>query len=308
MNQCARIFLRKFTLQLEETSMKMRGMFGFVVICLLLLTSGVSAEPESYLLRLATPEAGRFEIALEVHAKSRMQMLFMPAIDTYFRLNVSQKVRLLHNADKGNISTESQIASAALDYYLPGQPNQGMNESVLEQLLWVSGLGSRQTPITVGRNHLGVVTSIENVPEEHKMYYQHDLVYYPENPVKVGDSWQRRFIQPLAVDFHQAPYDVDITGEYTLKRLHNDGKEAEIAFKFIAEADHAMQQGNKVKVDVKLLREGSMLISLKDGWPRSVKSKSSFDMTFSEQNYIRSEEDYKSITSEVTVEKDDQKN
>lgn len=291
--------------------MKMRSMFGFVVVCIyLFVTVAVitAAEPETCLLRLATPEVGRFETKLEVHAKSRMQMLFMPAMDTYFRLNIDQNNRLLNNSGSDSITTESQIATAALDYYMPGQPNQGMNDSVLDQLLWVSGLGSRQTPITVSRNHLGAVTNIEGVPDEHKMYYQHDLVYYPENPVKVGDSWQRKFIQPLAVDFHQAPYDIEISGEYTLKRLHNEGKEAEITFKFFAEADHAMQQGNKVKVDVKLVREGSMLISLKDGWPRSVKSKSVFDMTFSEQNYIRSEEDYKSITSEVTVEKTEQKN
>jgi hypothetical protein len=291
--------------------MNMRRMFGVVSICLCLfagVTGIMAAEPATFLLRLATPEAGRFETKLEVHAKSRMQMLFMPVMDTYFRLNIDQSNRLLHNAENGAITTESQIATATLDYYMPGQPNQGMNDTVLDQLLWVSGLGSRQTPITVSRNHLGMVTGLEGIPEEHKMYYQHDLVYYPENPVKEGDTWQRKFIQPLAVDFHQAPYDIEISGEYTLKRLHNDGKDAEITFKFFAEADHAMQQGNRVKVDVKLVREGSMLISLKDGWPRSVKSKSTFDMVFSEQNYIKSEEDYKSITSEVTVETPEQKN
>ncbi|PKL49507.1 MAG: hypothetical protein CVV42_05850 [Candidatus Riflebacteria bacterium HGW-Riflebacteria-2] len=286
--------------------MKMRSMLGFVAFCLCLFAGVTAAEPETFLLRLTPPEAGQFETKLEVLAKSRMQMLFMPVMDTYFRLNVDQYSRLLNNSDKGAITTESQIATATLDYYMPGQPNQGMSDSVLEQLLWVSGLGGRKTAIKVMRNHLGMVTGLEDIPDEHKMYYQHDLIYYPENPVKVGDSWQRKFIQPLAVDFHQAPYDIEISGEYSLKRLHNNGKEAEIAFKFVSEADYAMQQGNKVDVDVKLIREGSMLISLKDGWPRSVKSKSSFEMKFSEQNYIESEEEYKSVTSEIKVEKPEQ--
>ncbi len=283
--------------------MKMRRMCGFVFICLYLFAGIAAAEPETFLLRLASPETGRFAINLEVHAVSHMQMLFMPVMNTYFRLSVDQNTRLINSAGNDAITSETQVAKAALDYYMPGQPNQGMSDTVLNQLLWVSGLGSRETPITVSRNHLGMVTNLEGIPEEHKMYYQHDLVYYPENPVKLGDSWQRKFIQPLAVDFHQAPYDIEISGEYTLKRLHNDGKDAEITFRFHAEADHAMQQGKKVNVDVKLVREGSMLISLKDGWPRSVKSKSTFDMVFSEQNYIKSEEDYKSITSEVIVER-----
>lgn len=279
--------------------MKLRSLCGFVALCLCLLAGMAAGEPETHLLRLSTPEAGKFDIKLEVHAKSRMQMLFMPVMDTYFRLAVDQSTRLIHNNETGVITSESQIATATLDYYMPGQPNQGMNDSVLDPLLWVSGLGSRDTPVIVNRNHLGMVTSIEGIPEQYQMYYQHDLVFYPENPVKLGDSWQRKFVQPVAIDFHQAPYDIDITGEYTLKRLHNDGKDAEITFKFFSEADYAMQQGNRVKVDVKLLREGSMLINLKDGWPRSVKSTSSFDFIFSEQNFIKSEEEYKSVVSEI---------
>lgn len=279
--------------------MKLRSLSGLVLICLCLFAGNVAGEPETHLLRLATPEAGKFETRLEVHAKSRMQMLFMPEISTYFRLAVDQKTRLMHDDKTGSISSESQIGSATLDYYMPGQPNQGMNDAVLEPLLWVSGLGSRETPVVVNRNSLGMVTSTEGVPEEYQMYYLHDLVFYPENPVKIGDSWQRKFTQPVAIDFHQAPYDIEITGEYTLKRLHNDGQNAEITFKFAAESDHAMQQGKSVKVDVKLIRDGSMLISLKDGWPRSVKSTSSFDFIFSEQNFIKSEEEYKSVLTEI---------
>lgn len=282
--------------------MKLRGLFGFVVICLALFAGSAANASETYLLRLSIPDAGKFDIKLEVHAKSRLQMLFMPLMDTYFRLGVDQRTNLVHTGGKGVITSETQIATATLDYYMPGQPNQGMNDSVLEPLLWVSGLGSRETPVTVTRNHLGMVTDLAGVPEQYQMYYQHDLVYYPESPVKVGDSWERKFTQPLAIDFHQAPYEIDITGKYTLKRLHNDGKEAEITFEFLAESDYAMQQGNKVKVGVKLLRQGSMLISLKDGWPRSVKSLSTFNLAFSEQNYIESEEDYKSVVSEIAIE------
>lgn len=282
--------------------MKLRSLYGLVVICLSLFAGVAAGAPETHLLRLSTPDAGKFDIKLEVHAKSRMQMLFMPFFDTYFRLAVDQQTHLVPAGKKGAITSESQIATASLDYYMPGQPNQGMDDSVLEQLLWVSGLGSRETPVTVTRNNLGMVTDLEGIPEKYQMYYQHDLIYYPENPVKVGDSWERKFTQSLAIDFHQAPYDVEITGKYTLKRLHKSGKEAEIAFEFLAESDYAMQQGNKVKVDVKLLRQGSMVISLKDGWPRSVKSLSTFSIAFSEQNYIKSEEDYKSVVSEIARE------
>lgn len=280
--------------------MKLRCLCSFVVICLSLLAGIAVGAPETHLLRLSTPDAGNFDINLEVRAKSRMQMLFMPLIDTYFRLGVDQQTRLVNANGNGIVTSESQIATATLDYYMPGQPNQGMDDSVLETLLWASGLGSRETPITISRNHLGIVTNIEGIPEQYQMYYQHDLIYYPEYPVTVGDSWKRKFTQPIAVDFHQAPYDLEITGKYTLKRLHNNGKEAEITFEFLAESDYAMQRGKRVKVDVKLLRQGSMLISLKDGWPRSIKSLSTFNIAFSEHNYIKSEEEYKSVISETT--------
>ncbi|HAE40596.1 MAG TPA: hypothetical protein DCG57_18475 [Candidatus Riflebacteria bacterium] len=279
--------------------MKLRGLFGFVVCCLCLFAGMANGEPETHLLRLSAPEADKFDIKLEVHAKNRMQMLFMPSMETYFRLAIDQNTRLINTRESGIVTSETQIATASLDYYMPGQPNQGMSDSLLESLLWASGLGSRETPVTAHRNSLGIVTSVEGVPEKYQMYYQHDLIFYPENPVKVGDSWQRKFTQPVAVDFNQAPYDIDISGEYTFKRLLNDGKDAEITFKFLSEADSAMQQGNKVTVNVKMLREGSMLISLKDGWPRSVKSTSSFDLTFSEQNFIKSEEEYKSVVTEI---------
>lgn len=279
--------------------MKTRKMYDFVALCLLMFATVAHGESDSYLLRLVTPEVGNFSTKLEVHAKSRMQMLFMPAMDTFFKLDVEQATRMINENNQDKIISETQISDASLEYYMPGQPNQGMHESVIEPLLWVSGLGSRKTPITVSRNNLGIVTDLEGVPDEYAKYYQHDLVFYPENPLKIGDTWQRKFMQPLAVDFHQPPYDVEITGEYTLKRLHKDGSEAEIEFVFKADSDYAMQQGKKVKVDVELLREGSMLIGIKDGWPRSVKSMSKFSIQFSEQNYIKSEEDYRSITREI---------
>ena|GEM_PF-2413670 len=292
-------FLKDTHPYLEEIIMKLRSLSGLVVICLCLFAGIAAGEPEGHLLRLTTPEAGKFLTKLEVNARSRMQMLFMPEIATYFRLAVDQDTRLIPSGETGVVISESKLATATLDYYMPGQPNQGMNDTILEPLLWVSGLGSRNAQIVVNRNNLGMVTSTEGVPEQYKMYYMHDLVFYPENPVKIGDSWQRKFTQPVAVDFQQAPYDIEITGEYTLKRLHNDGQNAEITFKFASESDYAMQQGNRVKVGVKLMREGSMLINLKDGWPRTVKSKSSFDFVFSEQNFIKSEEDYKSVLTEI---------
>ncbi|EKD82699.1 MAG: hypothetical protein ACD_39C01149G0002, partial [uncultured bacterium] len=57
--------------------MKLRSLYGFVALCLCLFAGIATGEPETHLLRLNAPEVEKFDIKLEVHAKSRMQMLFM---------------------------------------------------------------------------------------------------------------------------------------------------------------------------------------------------------------------------------------
>lgn len=268
----------------------------FSLLCIFtVMAISLNAEEKSYLLRLKNDKDREVLISFEMHAKTRMAMLFMPEIETFLRFSADQWNKFARQGENGEILCESRVATATLEYYMAGQPNQSMNGEMLETLLWVSGLGGRDTTISAKRDTYGLLSSINGVPEKYKDYYKHDLFLFPEQPVKIGDSWERKFTQPMAVDWNQPPYDFDISGVYTLKKVMNEEKEAEVSFKLESKADYAMQNGAKVQVDVLLIREGSMVINLADGFPLSVKSRTRFDFVFSENNYVRSEEDYSSL-------------
>ncbi len=270
-----------------------------LILCLLGIFSAMAitlaAEEKSYLLRLTNDKEREVLITFEMHAKTKMAMLFMPEIETFLRFTADQWNKFARQGEDGGILCESRVATATLEYYMAGQPNQAMDGEMLETLLWVSGLGGRDTTISAIRNTSGLLSNINGVPEKFKDYYKHDLFMFPGQPVKIGESWERKFTQPMAVDWNQPPYDFDISGVYTLKRVMNDEKEAEISFRLESKSDYAMQNGEKVKVDVLLIREGIMVVSLADGFPLSVRSKTSFDFVFSENNYVRSEEEYSSL-------------
>jgi hypothetical protein len=223
-----------------------------------------------------------------------MSMLFMPEIETYLRFTAEQWNRYAATDPTGSIKCESRVATASLDYYMPGQPNRRMEDEVMESLLWVSGLGNREVVLTAMRDSCGNIASVTGVLPQYQDYYKYDLLWYPAEPVKVGDSWERKIVMPMALDWNQPPYDLEITGRYTLKRITGDGRNAEIAFNFSCISDHAMQKGQKVMVNVKLIREGSIITALEDGFPLTVKSNTRFDFVFSDNNYIRSEEDFTS--------------
>lgn len=276
-----------------------------LVFCLLCIFTAMAttlaAEEKTYLLKLKNDKEREVLITFEMHAKTKMAMLLMPEIETFLRFTADQWNKFHKQGEDGQIFCESRIATATLEYYMAGQPNQAMDGEMLETLLWVSGLGGRDTTISATRNTSGLLSNINGVPEKYRDYYKHDLYLFPEKPVKIGDSWERKFTQPMAVDWNQPPYDFDISGVYTLKKVMNDEKEAEISFKLESKADYAMQNGVKVKVDVLMIREGSLVVSLADGFPISVKSKTIFAFEFSENNYVRSEEDYKSLHQPYTA-------
>lgn len=270
--------------------MKKTKLLSALLAFLLLISLGY-AEEKTYLFELKCEKPASFLLKLEMHAKTTMAMLFMPEITTYLRFSVDQ-LNALASAEGGKaLIKETTVATASVEYYLPGQPNQSLPEDVIDDLLWNSGLGSRDSKIISHCNRQGVITAVEGVPDKFKAFYEQDMIYYPEHPVKIGDSWERNFIQPLPVDPNQPPFDFDIKGVYTFNRLLNDGAEAEILFRFETSADHAMQAGKKVKVDVRLLREGKMIVGIADGWPVSFKSHTEFSFVYSENNYVKSTED-----------------
>jgi len=261
-----------------------------VLLTFLLLLSIVHAEEKAYLFELKSEKPASFVLKLEMHAKTTMAMLFMHEITTYLRFSVDQLNALSSDEVGKGLIKETTVATASVEYYLPGQPNQSLPEDVIDDLLWNSGLGSRDSKIITRSNRQGIITSVDGVPEKFRAFYENDMLFYPEHAVKIGDSWERNFVQPLPVDPNQPPFDFDVKGNYTFKRLLNDGREAEIAFRFETSADHAMQAGKKVKVDVRLLREGKMIVRIADGWPVSLKSQTEFSFIYSENNYVKSTE------------------
>lgn len=268
----------------------------FLVIVLVFLSVVASGSADqTVLLQLKGDSPENFTVKIEMHAKTTMAMLFMPEITTYMRFGVEQLNRITPDKAEGRFLNETSVATASLEYYLPGQPNQSLPENVIDDILWNSGLGGRNARITMKRDRQGGIFDLGGVPEKFQAYYRHDTIYYPDYPVKVGDTWNREFVQSLAVDPNQPPYDFDIKGTYTFKRFLNEEKEAEIAFKFESIADHAMQNGKKIKVDVRLVREGRMIVSVSNGWPVSFKSRTEFDFIYSANNFVKSSEDTSAV-------------
>jgi len=267
-----------------------------LVIILVLISAIVSGSEERKIqFQLKCDSSDNFTVKIEMHAKTTMAMLFMPEITTYMRFGVEQLNSVMPDKTEGRLVNETTVATATLEYYLPGQPNQSLPDNVIDDILWNSGLGGRNARITMKRDKQGGIFDLAGVPEKYQAYYRHDTIYYPEFPVKPGDTWNRQFVQSLAVDPNQPPYDFDIKGTYTFNRLLNEEKEAEIAFKFESVADYAMQNGKKIKVDVRLVRSGKMVVRVSDGWPISFKSHTDFDFIYSANNFVKSSEDTSAV-------------
>ncbi len=258
-----------------------------------------SEEEKSWLLQIKPDKALRFHGELCIQARTTMAMMFMPEQEVFIRLSATQDVLLNASEKDGSFTTESEVATASLEQYVAGQPNQKIDDEILHQMLWVSGLGDKGVKISARRSGDGRILKTDGIPEKYAAYYENDLIFFPEKPVKIGESWQKTFNHPIAIDPGQEPVICKVDISYQLKKVDEEKGEIEIDFKMSTAADHIIQNGAKVSADLKLDRNGTMKLSWPLCLPTRTTSKSNFSIMFSQTNFIKSEEEYDSTLTIV---------
>lgn len=270
----------------------MKRVMAFLIMVFCFLNASANGEEKSWELAMKSDTQKRFAVEINLQAKTRMAMMFMPEQEIFFRLFVSKSFVMGPINASHTYEIETCVATATLENYVAGQPNSSMDESLIDSLLWTSGLGGKGQVLTATYEPSGKIVDLNGIPEKYTQYFQNDLVFFPTKPVKVGESWDRTFTQAIAIDPAQEPVKCEVKVVYTLKKVSEDGKIGEVAFEMETHSDYIMQNGQKTEAKMNLTRSGSMKFSMENCIPTTTKSKSTFEILFSAANYIKSEEYY----------------
>lgn len=258
-----------------------------------------SEEEKSWLLEMKSNKDLRFHGELTLQARTKMAMMFMPEQEIFLRLHATQNFLMKAHGKDGNFETESQVATASLEQYAAGQPNQKVDDEVLQQMLWVSGIGDRGAKLSAVRSPNGKILSVKGVPEKYVAYYENDMLFFPEKPVKIGDTWDKVFDHPIAIDPGQDPVMCKVHVTYKLQKVDEEKNLIELKFEMSTASDHIMQSGTKVSAKMKLERTGVMRLAWPGCVPTKTTSKSNFSILFSPTNYVKSEEEYDATLTPV---------
>lgn len=268
---------------------------ALLLVSVLLGAQEAPAVEKSWLLAMKSDKDLRFNVEGNLQARTRMAMMFMPEQEVFMQLFVSKEMLMKASGSDGRYESESKVATATLEHYLAGQPNQKMPDEAVEELLWSSGIGGKNVTIKGIHDARGGIVEIHGVPEKYLPYFKNDLVHFSDKPVKVGESWRNSFDHPLAFDPHQEPVICKVDVVYTLEKVSEDEKEAEVSFLMKTASDHIMQNGQKVPAVMKLDRKGTMKLRLANCVPYKITSTTDFAVEFSSTSYIKSEEIYDTV-------------
>ncbi|MEW6708428.1 MAG: DUF6263 family protein [Candidatus Riflebacteria bacterium] len=263
-----------------------------LVMAILMAGLCFAEEEKTWLLAMKSDKDLKFQAEISLQARTRLAMMFMPEQEIFMRMHVLKSFLMKALRPDGKYESESVVATATLENYVAGQPNQKMEEELLNDILWTSGIGGRGAIISGLHDPNGKIYEIKGVPEKYVRYFQNDLMFFPDKPVKIGETWKRTFEHPLAFDPNQEPILCQVDVSYKLEKVLEEKNEAEVSFAMTTASDHIIQNGQKVSAAMKLERTGTMKLKLYNCVPFKTISNSYFIVEFSKTNYIKSDEIY----------------
>jgi hypothetical protein len=262
----------------------------FALVMVFCTAASVCAEERKFHFKVDYKEAASFTSQIVIHGRTKIAMLFMPETEMFLKLTASGKMEVAPANQQGLSFSRWETATASLEYYTPGQPNQEIPMEVVDKLLWTSGLGASGSKIDSLRDKQGNIKEVSGVEKEYQDYFLHDLLYFPDREIGLGEVWENTFKQPVSIDLNSPPVYGQVKAKYTLDSVNEASGIADISFEMGFATDAIMQNGNKVNADLKVKRSGILRIRTSDGFPLSSKSVSNTEIKYSDNNYIISEE------------------
>ncbi len=270
---------------------KKRNLVTILSFCIVIATATlIFAQEKKFHFKVDYKEAASVTSTITINGRTKMAMLFMPETEMFLKLTASGKMEIAPGKTPGLSFASWETATASLEYYTPGQPNQEIPQEVVDKLLWTSGLGASGSKIESLRDKQGKIKEVKGAEKEYQDYFLNDLLFFPDKEIGLGDEWENSFKQPVSIDLNSPPIYGTVKAKYTLDSVNEALGTADISFKMGFETDPENKDGEKLKADLKVDRSGILKVRLKDGFPLSSKSVSNTEIKYSENNYIISEE------------------